>query len=206
MRSLRFARTTCGDPEVRGLYVCACERRSRFEMPASINVAPPVVTINQGSTFMVTAPDGQILADTDQGVFADDTRFVSYYAVSANGETWQLLTSSPVSYYAARFHLTNPQFETEDGPVSAGALALSLVRNVADGIHEDIDVTNHSPSPVHFNLEIAIRCDFADLFEVKSGRLVRRGRITTEWNEVRGQVETLYTNRDFTRRFIFRLK
>src|SRR6516225_4826355 len=175
-------------------------------MPASINVAPPVVTINQGSTFMVTAPDGQILADTDQGVFADDTRFVSYYAVSANGEPWQLLTSSSISYYSARFHLTNPQFETEDGLVGAGALALSLVRNVADGIHEDIDVTNHSPSPVHFNLEIAIRCDFADLFEVKSGRLVRRGRITTEWNEVRGQVETLYTNRDFTRRFIFRLK
>ena len=175
-------------------------------MPVSISVGPPVVTINQGSTFMVTAPDGQILADSDQGVFVDDTRFVSYYALFANGQSWQLLTSAAVSYYAARFHLTNPPFETEDGPVAAGTLALSVGRNVADGIHEDIDVTNHSRSSVRFNLEIALRSDFADLFEVKSRRFVRRGRITTEWNEAGGQLKTSYTNRDFTRRFIYRLQ
>jgi glycogen debranching enzyme len=174
-------------------------------MPVSISVGPPVVTINQGSTFMVTAPDGQMLADSDHGVFADDTRFVSVFAMFANGEPWTLLTSSAVTYYAARFHLTNPRFETEDGPVEAGTLGLSLVRNVADGIHEDIDLTNNGRAPVRFNLEIALRSDFADLFEVKSRRFVRRGRITTEWNEADGQLETSYTNRDFTRRFIYRL-
>src|SRR5262245_22887775 len=175
-------------------------------MPVSINVAPPVVTINQGSTFMVTAQDGQILADSDQGVFADDTRFVSHYAMFANGQSWQLLASATVSYYAARFHLTNPPFETEDGPVSGGTLALSLVRTVADGIHEDIYVTNHSLSAVRFNFEIAPRSDFADPFEVKSRRFVRRGRITTTWDESRGELETSYTNRDFSRSFIYRLK
>jgi glycogen debranching enzyme len=175
-------------------------------VPVSISVGPPAVVINQGSTFMVTAADGQILADSDHGVFADDTRFVSYFAVFANGQPWRLLTSSAVSYYAARFHLTNPSFETEDGPVREGTLALSLVRSAADGVHEDIDVTNHSRSVVRFNLEIALRSDFADLFEVKSRRFVRRGRITTEWNEASGQLETVYTNRDFTRRFIYRVK
>ena len=175
-------------------------------MPVSISVGPPLVTINQGSTFIVTAPDGQIVADTEQGVFADDTRFVSYYAVFANGHPWQLLTSAPVSYYAARFHLTNLPFETEDGPVAGGTLALSISRNIAEGIHEDIDVTNHSRSSVRFNFEIALRSDFADLFEVKSRRFVRRGRITTEWSESGGQLETSYTNRDFTRRFIYRLQ
>ena len=29
------------------------------------------------------------------------------------------------------------------------------------------------------------RCDFADIFEVKSGNIVRRGRITTNWSESR---------------------
>jgi glycogen debranching enzyme len=174
-------------------------------MPVSISVGPPVVTINQGSTFMVTAPDGQILADSDEGVFADDTRFVSHYSVFANGRSWKLLTSSTVSYYAARFHLTNPPFETEGGSVSAGTLTLSMLRNVADGIHEDIDLTNHGRSPVRFNFEIALRSDFADLFEVKSHRFVRRGRITTEWNETSAQLETSYTNGDFMRKFIYRL-
>src|SRR5262249_42916343 len=187
-------------PCLDGARTCTAEE---VEMPVSISVGPPVVTINQGSTFMVTEPNGQIIADSDQGVFADDTRFVSYYAVFANGQPWQLLTSSTVTYYAARFQLTNTPFETEDGPVSAGTLALSLVRDVADGIHEDIDVTNHSRSSVRFNLEVAFRCDFADIFEVKARNLVRRGRITTKWKEAGSQLETSYVNRDFSRSFIY---
>jgi glycogen debranching enzyme len=174
-------------------------------MPVSISVGPPVVTINQGSTFMVTAPDGQILADTDQGVFADDTRFVNHYAIFANGQPWQLLTSSAITYYAARFTLTNPPLETEEGSVASGVLALCISRNIADGIHEDLDLTNHSLSPVRFNLEIALRSDFADLFEVKSGRFVRRGRITTEWQDSDLHLISSYANRDFTRRFLYRL-
>src|SRR6266508_3753663 len=175
-------------------------------MPVNINVGPPVVMINQGSTFMVTAPDGQILADTDQGVFAVDTRFVSHYAIFANGQPWQLLTSSAISYYAARFDLTNPPLETEDGSVASGTLALCISRNIAEGIHEDLDLTNHSLSRVRFNLEIALRSDFADLFEVKSGKFVRRGRITTQWHDADGQLASSYANRDFTRRFIYRLQ
>jgi hypothetical protein len=45
-------------------------------------------------------------------------------------------------------------------------------------MHEDIDISN-SGRAVRFNLEIALRGDFADIFEVKSGRIVRRGHITT---------------------------
>jgi hypothetical protein len=49
-------------------------------------------------------------------------------------------------------------------------------------MHEDLDITNNGMKPVKFQLEIAIRCDFADLLEVKSGNIVRRGRITTDWS------------------------
>jgi hypothetical protein len=34
--------------------------------------------------------------------------------------------------------------------------------------------------------------DFADLFEVKSNRIVRRGRITTEWSQARQRLRTIY--------------
>jgi glycogen debranching enzyme len=66
-------------------------------------------------------------------------------------------------------------------------------------MHEDLDVTNNSMKPIRFQLEIAVRCDFADLFEVKSGNIVRRGRITTEWREARQQLHTTYSNGDFSR-------
>ncbi len=174
-------------------------------MPVEISVGPPVLTINQGSTFMVTDLNGEIAAESEQGVFAGDTRFVSYYEVFANGERWVRLTSSATSYYAARIYLTNPIFETEDGPVPANTLALNLTRAVGEGIHEDLDLANYGLTHVRFNLEIALRSDFADLFEVKRHSFVRRGRIETDWHPRQSELHTSYTNRDFHRRLIFRL-
>ena len=61
----------------------------------------------------------------------------------------------------------------------------TVFRHIHGGLHEDIEVTNNSLNTVRFNLEIAIRADFADIFEVKGGSIVRRGRITTAWSEKR---------------------
>jgi len=174
-------------------------------MPVEIAVGPPLLSINHGATFMVTDLGGEIQADTEQGVFADDTRFVSYYAIFANGLPWQRLNSAATAYYAARIYLTNAVVPTEEGDVPAGTLSLVIGRTVADGIHEDLDIANHGLVAVRFNLEIALRSDFADLFEVKLGHLVRRGRILTRWHDRRAELETSYTNRDFRRSLVYRL-
>ena len=173
-------------------------------MPVEIAVGTPLLTINHGATFMVTDLGGEIQADTEQGVFADDTRFVSYYAIFANGTPWQRLNSAATEYYAARLYLTNAVVATEDGHIPGGTLSLVISRTIGDGIHEDLDLVNHGLGPVRFNLEIALRADFADLFEVKLGHLVRRGRIVTQWHES-AELETSYTNGDFRRGLIYRL-
>lgn len=175
-------------------------------MPVEISVGPPVLTINQGSTFMVTDLNGEIASESEEGVFADDTRFVSYYAITANGEPWTRVTSSATTYYSSRIHMTNTTIATEDGEIPEGTMSLSMIRGVCDGIHEDIDITNYNQFPVQFNLEIALRSDFADLFEVKARRFTRRGRIVTNWNTARGEMSTTYRNRDFRRRFIYRAR
>src|SRR2546422_3000897 len=174
-------------------------------MPVEIVVGPPLLSINHGATFMVTDLAGEIQPDTEQGVFADDTRYVSYYAISANGVPWQRLSSAVTAYYAARVYLINALFASEDGDVPAGTLSLVINRTIGDGIHEDLDVGNHGLAPVRFNLEIALRADFSDLFEVKLGHLVRRGRILTRWHQRQAELETSYANRDFHRSLIFRL-
>ena len=174
-------------------------------MGVEIALGPPLLSINHGATFMVTDLDGEIQADTDQGVFADDTRFVSYYAIFANGLSWQRLNSAATSYYEARVYLMNDVVPTEDGDIPEGTLSLVIDRTVSDGIHEDLDVANHGLVPVRFNLEIALRSDFADLFEVKREHLVRRGRIVTRWHPGRAELETAYANRDFRRRLVYRL-
>lgn len=53
-------------------------------MTIEIKVGPPVITISQGRTFMVTDKHGYINMDSNQGIYADDTRFVSFYKIYIN--------------------------------------------------------------------------------------------------------------------------
>src|ERR1700676_5118787 len=104
----------------------------------------------------------------------------------------------------ARIFLTNRAFETEDGPVAARTLGLVIGRQVDGGLHEDIEITNNSQKPVRFNLEGAMRADFADIFEVKGDNIVRRGHIITSWSAKREMLLMTYRNRDFCREVIVR--
>jgi glycogen debranching enzyme len=108
-----------------------------------------------------------------------------------------LLNGGAITYDTTRLYLTNRAFTTKDGPTRT--LDLTISRAISGGMHEDLDITNHGRDRVRFQLEIASRSDFADIFEVKSGRIVRRGHITTDWSEGRQQLRTIYRNRDFTR-------
>ena len=174
-------------------------------MPVEISVGPPVLTINQGRTFMVTELSGEISANGEQGLFSSDTRFVSYYAISANGKPWTRVTSSTPIYYGARIHLTNGALITEDLPIAAGTISLTISRGVAEGLHEDFDLVNYSRNYIRFNLEIAMRSDFADLFELKSHRFVQRGRIETQWDQNAFELRTSYRNLDFNRALVYRI-
>jgi glycogen debranching enzyme len=164
-----------------------------------VTVGPPILTINHGSTFMVTDLDGQIEPNSFLGIFADDTRFLSYYACYADGNAWIRLRSTTTTYYAAQFYLTNPTFETEEGTLDQGTLSLIVSRTVEQGIHEDLDLTNYGLKPVRFSLEIALRSDFADIFEVQARSFVRRGCLETRWDDDRKELQTIYRNKDFYR-------
>lgn len=170
-----------------------------------INVGPPNLTINHGRTFMVTDLNGNISSETSQGLFADDTRFLSYYACYVNGKNWIRVTSTTTTYYAARIYLINPEFTTDEGTYAKGSLSLIISRAASDGIREELKLTNYGLKKVHLNLEIALRSDFADIFEVESQKIVRRGRIETRWDKEQSELVTTYTNADFRRCLSYRL-
>jgi glycogen debranching enzyme len=174
-------------------------------VPTEVKVGPPVLTINQGSTFMVTDERGEIDSESEQGIFTGDTRFVSFYQLYINQARWELLTSATISYYSARLQLANPAITTEAGDIDRHQVGLTVTRIVSEGVHEELDVTNYSLGPVKFNLEITLRSDFADIFEVKAHRFTRRGRTTSRWDPRRAELSTSYENRDFRRRLVYRL-
>jgi len=168
-------------------------------MALEINVGPPRLAISAGYAVLISEPDGQIGWPTDKGFYAADTRLISSWQIYADGEPFDLLNGGNVAYYASRIFLLNRALETRQGKVAAGAVGLSLGRYLHNGMHEDLDLTNHTQQRVQFNLEIALRSDFADLFEVKSSHVVRRGRITTDWSDAHARLRSEYINKDFKR-------
>jgi len=168
-------------------------------MTVKVQVGPPQIAIHQGQTVLITEEDGQINWPSEKGLYFFDTRVVSSWAIYANGEPWELLNGGAISYYASRIFLTNRAFLTEDGTIPPRSLGFTLSRSISGGMHEDLDVVNYGAKPATFQLEIALRCDFADVFEVKANHIVRRGRITTEWAPSRQHLRTTYRNADFTR-------
>src|SRR5579884_1912644 len=143
-------------------------------MPVEIKVSPPGITISQGRTFMVTDQRGEINLQSDQGIYAIDTRFISSYHLYINREPWELVNSGQLSFYASRIYLTNPACSTQIAEIDAHTIGLMVERTVGNGIHEDFYITNYTGKKIAFVLELGLDSDFADLFEVKSKHLVRR--------------------------------
>ncbi len=168
-------------------------------MSFKVQVGPPQIAIHRGMTVLITEPDGQVTPPTDKGLYFQDTRLISAWAIYANGAPWELLNGGALHHDAARIFLINREFLTEAGTVPRRTLGLVISRGLNGGMHEDLDIANYGPKPARFNLEIAIRSDFADVFDAKSGRDIRRGRIETIWSDATQTLATIYRNKDFLR-------
>src|SRR4030088_160756 len=175
-----------------------------LRMSFKVQVGPAQIAIHQGQTVLLTETDGRVHWPSNRGLYFRDTRVISAWAIYANGEQWDLLNGGAIAPQAARIFLTNRAFETEDGPVAGRTPGLVIGRQVDGGLHEDIEITNNSKRPVRFNLEVAVRADFADIFEVKGNNIVRRGHIITSWSAKREILRVTYRNRDFCRELIVR--
>ena len=124
-----------------------------------------LVRILEGNTFVVSDKRGDIEASaTDPtGLFSFDTRFLSKWVLSVNGQRLNSLSTDDLHYFEARFFLV-----PGTGTVYVDAkLSVIRVRAVGDGFHEELSILNHDDKPVELQVRIDAHSDFADLFEVK---------------------------------------
>jgi glycogen debranching enzyme len=139
-------------------------------------VSDGVVKILDGNTFVVSDPRGDIEASlTDPtGLFSFDTRFLSTWVLTVNGERLNALSVDDLQYFEARFFLV-----PGTGTVYVDA-KLSVIRRraVGDGFHEELTILNHAEEPVELTVRVDADSDFADLFEVKDA-LKKKGTYTT---------------------------
>jgi glycogen debranching enzyme len=135
-----------------------------------------LVTILDGNTFVVSDSRGDIEASlTDPtGLFSFDSRFLSRWVLSVDGEKLNSLSVDDLQYFETRFFLV-----PGTGTVYVDA-NLSVVRRraVGDGFHEELTILNHDEKPVDLTVRVEAGSDFADLFEVKDA-LKKKGRYYT---------------------------
>jgi len=119
-------------------------------------------TILEGSTFCICDERGDIDGET-QGLFAEDTRFLSLLRLTVNGAKPLLLSSGVVEYFSAAFYLRNPPA----GGLPHDTISITRHRFVGEGMQDLIIVQNQGMEPLSFELGLELGTDFADILTVK---------------------------------------
>jgi glycogen debranching enzyme len=135
-----------------------------------------LVSILDGNTFVVSDTRGDIEASSTDptGLFSFDTRFLSKWVLTVDGERLNALSTDDLDYFEARFFLV-----PGTGTVYVDS-KLSVIRKraVAEGFNEELTILNHDDKPVELTVRIDAGNDFADLFEVKDA-LDKQGKYQT---------------------------
>src|SRR5262249_7230149 len=135
--------------------------------------AEGIVTLVEGSAFCISNRSGEIDPARPQGLFFRDTRFVSELRCTLNGLTPEPLAATAPDPFSGVFLLRrHPSRGHGDSH-----LVLFRRRYVGRGMREDFELENYGEEAAYCSIELLIDCDFADLFEVKEGRVEKHGKL-----------------------------
>ena len=152
------------------------------------------VKILDGNTFVVSDSRGDIQASPTEptGLFSFDTRFLSRWILSINGERLNALSVDDLQYFEARFFLV-----PGTGTVYVDS-KLSVIRRraVGAGFSEELTILNHDDTPARLTVRVEAGSDFADLFEIKDA-LQKKGTYSARVGE--GRLELTYRRKTYGR-------
>jgi glycogen debranching enzyme len=153
-----------------------------------------LVKILDGNTFVVSDRRGDIEASpTDPtGLFSFDTRFLSKWVLTVDGQRLNPLSVDDLHYFETRFFLV-----PGTGTVYVDA-KLSVIRQraVSGGFREELTILNHADEAIELAVRIDAASDFADLFEVKDA-LEKKGKYSSRIED--GTLLLSYDRRTFRR-------
>ena len=133
-----------------------------------------------GRSLLVTALDGRVGDRGLEGFYADETRLLCRFDLSADGVPLAPVAASPVG---------GPRFlayaEIPELPCVPQATVYATVAHAVDeGMRTEIQLENyHVRAAARFDLAIHLAADFADIIEVKEGRRQQHGAVETDWDE-----------------------
>jgi glycogen debranching enzyme len=143
------------------------------------------ISILDGNTFVVSDGRGDIEATPSEptGLFSIDTRFLSRWVLTIDGERLDPLSYDDLQYYEARFFLV-----PGGTPANVDAkLSVIRERTIGDSFEEQLTILNHDEDPVRLEIRMEAAADFADLFQIKDEILEKTGEqyVTVEERALR---------------------
>src|SRR5581483_2851568 len=118
---------------------------------------------NEDTSFFIADELGDATAGNEQGLYCDDTRFLSVYQLRLNGHRLRPLAVHTLEHYHAVHLLSNPVGEA----LQPESLTLVRHRLVGQGLHEDLELTSHLDEPIVLLLELRVAADFLHIFQVR---------------------------------------
>ncbi|MFG3713113.1 glycogen debranching N-terminal domain-containing protein [Micromonospora sp. NPDC047730] len=126
------------------------------------------VSILDGNTFLVSDRHGDIEPSLDfpTGLFSFDTRFLSTWVLTLDGERLHALSVDDAESFRTRFFLVPGE------PTHYLDAKVSVIRrrSIGDSFEEELTLLNHAGRETEFTVRLDMGADFADLFEIKHVR------------------------------------
>ena len=138
-------------------------------------------TLKQGDTFAVFGHNGDVISGprSPEGIYHQDTRYLSHLYLTIEGERPMLLSSTVRDDNATMTcDLTNPDLHGQDGALILEHDLIHIRRSRflwRASCFEHLSIRNFDALPRRVNLEISFHADFADLFEVRGAQRRERG-------------------------------
>ncbi|MET8231523.1 glycogen debranching N-terminal domain-containing protein [Micromonospora sp. NPDC005298] len=153
-----------------------------------------LVHVVAGNVFAISDAQGDIEIDPQApvGLFAFDTRFLSHWVLTVDGERLNALSRDDMTSFETRFFLV-PGVASHyvDADVS-----LIRHRSVHDCFHENITVLNHSSRHAELTVRLDLGSDFADIAEVGA---LRQRAVHVDADSARHRLVLRYQRERFVR-------
>ncbi|MCG5466314.1 glycogen debranching N-terminal domain-containing protein [Micromonospora sp. NPDC053740] len=118
-----------------------------------------------GNTFMVSDASGDVQPSpsTPVGLFAADTRFLSRWRLTVNGECMTALSVDDSQYFEVTF------FAVPGAAVDYVEADVSAIRRrrIGPDLTESLTIFNYGERDMTLDVRLEVAADFADIFEIK---------------------------------------
>lgn len=134
------------------------------------------ITLVEGASFVISAANGDVEPGGAQGLFYEDTRFLSTWRLLLDDAGVQSLACIGVHPFAATFVARGQPRQGEPD----STMLLERNRSVGNGMREELVLRNLGAEAVACSLTFDLDADFAHLFDVKESRVRSRGEHSVE--------------------------